>query len=205
MDTQILWFASRATGAVSLVLFTAVMVLGIITSGRLGMPGLPRAGVLRLHRNLTLVSIAFLVVHIVTAIVDGYVDLSYWDVLIPFNAGFDPFWIGLATVAVDLLIAIGITSALRLRLSARLWRVVHLSAYAMWPLTLLHGFGVSGGDGREAWMLILDAVCILAVLVAVGYRLRPDRHPDTVARRAAPMVHPTSNPAKTTSRSGEGR
>ena len=99
MDTQVLWFASRATGAVSLVLFTAVMVLGIITSGRLGMPGLPRAGVLRLHRNLTLVSMAFLAVHIVAAIADGYVDLSYWDVLIPFGAGFDPFWIGLATVA----------------------------------------------------------------------------------------------------------
>ncbi len=205
MDTQILWFASRATGAVSLVLFTAVMVLGIVTSGRLSLPGLPRAGVLRLHRNLTLVSIAFLAVHIVTAIADGYVDLSYWDVLIPFGAGFDPFWIGLATVAVDLLIAIGITSALRLRLSARVWRAVHLCAYAMWPLALLHGFGVSGGDGREAWMLILDAVCILAVLVAIGYRIRPDRHPDTMARRAAQVVHPPSTKAQTTSRSGEGR
>ena len=205
MDTQILWFASRATGAVSLVLFTAVMVLGIVTSGRLGLPGLPRAGVLRLHRNLTLVSIAFLAVHIVTAIADGYVDLSYWDVLIAFGAGFDPFWIGLATVAVDLLIAIGITSALRLRLSARVWRAVHLCAYAMWPLALLHGFGVSGGDGREAWMLILDAVCILAVLVAIGYRIRPDRHPDTMARRAAQVVHPPSTTAQTTSRSGEGR
>jgi len=204
MDTQILWFASRATGAVSLVLFTAVMVLGIVTSGRLGLPGLPRAGVLRLHRNLTLVSIAFLAVHIVTAIADGYVDLSYWDVLIPFGAGFDPFWIGLATVAVDLLIAIGITSALRLRLSATVWRAVHLCAYAMWPLALLHGFGVSGGDGREAWMLILDAVCILAVLVAIGYRIRPDRHPDTMARRTAQVVHPPST-AQTTSRSGEGR
>ena len=99
MDTQILWFASRGTGAVSLVLFTAVMVLGIITSGRMGLPGLPRAGVLRLHRNLSLISVAFLAIHIVTAIADGYVDLSYWDVLIPFDAGFDPFWIGLATVA----------------------------------------------------------------------------------------------------------
>jgi predicted ferric reductase len=198
MDTQILWYASRATGAVSLVLFTAVMVLGIVTSGRLGLPGLPRAGVLRLHRNLTLVSMAFLTVHIVTAIADGYVDLSYWDVLIPFGAGFDPFWIGLATVAVDLLIAIGITSALRLRLSAKVWRGIHLSAYAMWPLALLHGFGVSGGDGRETWMFILDAVCIVAVLLAVGYRMRPDRHPDTLARRAALHVHPQTT-------SGEGR
>jgi sulfoxide reductase heme-binding subunit YedZ len=202
MDTQILWFASRATGAVSLVLFTAVMVLGIVTSGRLGLPGLPRAGVLRLHRSLSLVSVTFLAVHIVTAIADGYVDLSYWDVLIPFGAGFDPFWIGLATVAVDLLLAIGISSALRLRLSARAWRVIHLSAYAMWPLALAHGFGVSGGDGREVWMIVIDIVCIAAVLVALGYRLRPDRHPDTVARQAALVVHPQSTSPHTTNGAG---
>ena len=203
MNTQILWFASRATGAVSLVLFTAVLVLGIITSGRLGLPGLPRAGVLRLHRNLSLVSIAFLTVHVVTAIADGYVDLDYWDVLIPFGAGFDPFWIGLASVAVDLLIAIAITSALRLRLPMKLWRAIHLSAYAMWPLALLHGLGVSGGDGRQTWMLVLDAVCIIAVLIAIGVRVRPDRHPDSVARRAAAVVHPpTKNTAATTDGAG---
>jgi uncharacterized membrane protein len=60
----------------------------------------------------------------------------------------------------------------------------------MWPLALLHGFGVSGGDGRETWMVVLDVVVIAAVLVALAYRLRPDRHPDTVARRAADIVHP---------------
>ncbi|MEP6559894.1 MAG: ferric reductase-like transmembrane domain-containing protein [Nakamurella sp.] len=190
MNTEILWYSSRATGAVSLVLFTAVMVLGIATAGRAGLAGLPRAGVLRLHRTLTFTALAFLTVHIFTAIVDGYVDLSYLDVFVPFGAGFDPIWIGLAAVAVDLLVAIGITSALRRHLTPRVWRWVHLSAYAMWPLALLHGFGVSGGDGRQSWMLILDTVCIAAIVVALAYRLRPDRHPDTVARRAAALVHP---------------
>ena len=190
MNTQILWFASRATGAVSLVLFTAVMVLGIITAGRAELAALPRAGVQRLHRSLSLVSVVFLAVHIVTAIADGYVALNYWDVVLPFGAGYDPFWIGLATLAVDLTIAIGITSALRRRLPLRLWRFVHLSAYAMWPLALLHGWGVSGGDGRQLWMVALDITCVAAVLGAVGYRLRPDRHPDTVARAAAAAVHP---------------
>ncbi len=190
MNTQLLWFASRATGAVSLVLFTAVMVLGILTAGRAEHNALPRAGVQRLHRSLSLVSVLFLAVHIVTAIADGYVDLNYWDIVLPFGAGYDPFWIGLATVAVDLTIAIGITSALRRRLPLRLWRWVHLSAYAMWPLALLHGWGVSGGDGRKLWMIALDIVCVASVLVAAGYRLRPDRHPDTVARASAAAVHP---------------
>jgi hypothetical protein len=182
MNTQILWFASRATGAVSLVLFTAVMVLGIASAGRIGLPGLPRAGLVRLHRSLTLTSVAFLTVHIVTAIVDGYVDLSYWDVLVPFGSSFDPFWIGLATVAVDLLIAIGITSAVR--------RAVHLAAYAMWPLALLHGFGVAGGDGREPWLVVLDIICLASVVGFAVFRLMPDGHPDTMARKTADLVHP---------------
>jgi DMSO/TMAO reductase YedYZ heme-binding membrane subunit len=190
MNTQILWFTSRATGAVSLVLFTLVMVLGIATAGRAGFARLPRAGLLRLHRSLTLTSLVFLAVHIISAIADGYVDLSYWDVVRPFGAGFDPFWIGLASVAVDLLIAVGVTSWLRLRMPASWWRAVHLSAYACWPLVILHGFGVSGGDGRQTWMIIVDVVCVIAVLAAVAYRLRPDRHPDTLARRAAETVHP---------------
>lgn len=190
MDTQILWFASRATGAVSLVLFTAVMVLGILTAGRAGVAAFPRAAVLRLHRTLSLTAMAFLMVHIVSAISDGYVDLDYWDVIIPFGAGWDPFWIGLGSVAVDLMIAIGITSALRRHLSPTLWRAVHFSAYAMWPLALLHGWGNSGGDGQETWMIVIDIVCVAAVLASLGYRLRPDRHPDSLARRTAKVVHP---------------
>lgn len=186
MNDQVLWYASRATGAVSLVLFTAVLVLGLLTAGRRRLAGLPRAGVLRLHRNLALLAVTLLAVHVVSAIVDGYVDLGLWDVVVPFGAGYDPFWIGLAAVAVDLLLAIGLTSALRRHLPVRVWKGVHLTAYLMWPLALLHGFGVSGGDGRERWMLVVDAVCILAVLAALAVRLRPDRHPDRVARAAVP-------------------
>ena len=89
-----------ATGAVSLVLFTAALVLGILVAGRAGVPGLPRAGTQRLHRSLSLVAISFLAVHVVTAIADGYVDITWWDVLLPFGAGYDPFWVGLGTVAV---------------------------------------------------------------------------------------------------------
>lgn len=190
MDTQLLWFASRATGAVALVLFTAVMVLGILTAGRAEFTALPRAGLLRLHRSLTLVSVIFLAVHVVTAIVDGYVDLNYWDVVLPFGAGYSPFWIGLASIAVDLLIAVVVTSLLRRRLPLRVWRGVHLTSYAMWPLALLHGWGTAGGDGRQFWLVLVDIVCVTAVLVALGYRLRPDRHPDTVARESASAAHP---------------
>ena len=184
MNAMILWYSSRALGVVSLVLFTAVVILGISTAGRAALTAFPRAAVLRLHRTLSITATAFIAVHIATAILDSYVSLSVWDVVVPFGSSFDPFWIGLGAVAVDLLIAIGISSAFRRRLSLRAWRAVHLSAYAMWPIALIHGFGVSGGDGQQRWMIALDIVCITAVLGALAFRLRPDRHPDTVARRS---------------------
>jgi DMSO/TMAO reductase YedYZ heme-binding membrane subunit len=190
MNATILWYSSRAVGAVSLVLFTAVMVLGIATAGRASTSWFPRAALLRLHRTLSITALAFLTVHIATAILDGYVHITVLDVVVPFGSGFDPFWIGLGAVAVDLLIAIAVSSGFRRHLSVRSWRAVHLSAYAMWPLALAHGFGVAGGDGRRTWMIVLDAVSIAAVLVALALRLRPDRHPDAIVRRSAAVAHP---------------
>lgn len=189
MNTQILWYASRATGAVSLALFTVVMVLGIATAARKGSTFLPRAAVLRLHRSMTITAMVFLAIHIVTAIADGYVKLNYWDVLIPFGAAWNPLWIGLGSVAVNLLLAIGISSALRRHLSVRVWRGIHLSAYAMWPIAMLHGLGIAGGDGMSSWMVTLDIVCAAAVGGALIVRART-RHPDAMARRSADLVHP---------------
>lgn len=189
MNNQTLWFASRATGAVSLVLFTAVIVLGIATAARKGSTFLPRAGVLRLHRSLTITSMAFLVIHIITAIADGYVKLNYWNVLIPFGASWNAGWVGLGSVAVDLVLAIGISSALRRHLPVRLWRWIHLSAYAMWPVAVLHGVGIAGGDGRSTWMLAIDLICVATILGSLLVRTL-SRHPDTLARESAQHVHP---------------
>lgn len=189
MNTQILWYASRATGAVSLVLFTAVMVLGIATAARKGSSLLPRAGVLRLHRSTTMTAIAFLAIHIVTAIADGYVKLDYWDVLIPFAASWDPLWVGLGSVAVDLVLAIGVSSALRRRLPVRAWRAIHWSSYLLWPVAMSHGLGISGGDGTSTWMVVVDAVCMAAVVGILAVRIRA-WHPDSVVRRSADVVHP---------------
>lgn len=189
MDSQLLWFASRATGAVSLTLFSAVMVLGALTARRAAIAGLGRAGILRLHRSMSLTALVFLAVHIVTAILDGYVDIGLLDVVVPFLSGYAPLFVGLGTVVLDLGIAIGITSALRTRLSPKVWKAVHWSAYAMWPLAMLHGIFTPGGDADAWWMQLVLAVNLAAVLVAVGWRVRRDQHPDATARSAADQQH----------------
>ena len=188
MNSQILWYASRSTGVVAQVLLTGVMVLGLLTAGRAGST-FARAAIVRMHRSLTAAVLVFTAVHIVTAIADGYVDLNALDAVVPFGSGFSPFWIGLGAITVDLFLAIGITSALRRRMPHRAWRVVHLTAYALWPIAMVHGWGTDGGDSSAVWMVALNVVCIVAVVAALIFRLVRRNHPDRAARLAGTAKH----------------
>jgi len=165
------WYFSRATGLVSLVLFTGVVVLGALGAGRFATPGWPRFAVAAVHRNLALTSLAFLAAHIASAVLDGYVPLSWLDVVLPFGSGYRPVWVGLGAVAIDLLLAIVVTSLLRTRMPPRAWRAVHWLAYLCWPVALAHGIGMAENDTAYGWIVALDALCVLAALGAVAYRV----------------------------------
>jgi sulfoxide reductase heme-binding subunit YedZ len=173
MSSDALWYLGRGTGIVSLLLFTVVTVLGI--AARSGRPlfGLPRFATPAIHRNASLLAVCTLAVHIVTMILDPYAFIRLVDVVIPFRAGYRPLWTGLGAVAVDLLIAVVLTSLLRQRVGVRVWRTVHWAAYALWPVAMLHALG-SGSDIGFAWMRLLAAGCAAMVLAAVVWRLSPN-------------------------------
>ncbi|MDW4909211.1 ferric reductase-like transmembrane domain-containing protein [Streptomyces sp. ADMS] len=149
MTSETLWYANRATGAACLVLFTVVVLLGIAVRLRGKLPGLPRFGTVTLHRTLSLSATAFLALHVAAAVIDGYVDITPLDALVPFVSGYQPLWLGLGTVALDLMLAVLVTSLLRARLGHRTWRAVHWLAYASWPIALVHGIGIGTDTGAE--------------------------------------------------------
>src|SRR6266545_2901033 len=132
MTDQILWLVARGAGMVSLVLFTAVVCLGVLTVVRWQSPSWPRFLSVGLHRNLALLSVVFLVLHIVTAIVDPYSSLGLVAATIPFASSYRPLWVGFGVIAVDLLLALVVSSLLRARLGQRAWRAIHWLAYAAW-------------------------------------------------------------------------
>ncbi|WP_406636993.1 ferric reductase-like transmembrane domain-containing protein [Amycolatopsis sp. WGS_07] len=177
-----LWYSSRATGIVALLFSTAVVVLGFLNSARFSTRRWPRFALADLHRNLALASLAFLSAHIVFAVVDGYVDLSWLAVVIPFVSGYEPFWIGVGAVAVDLLLAITVTSLLRTRIPPRLWRAVHWLAYLCWPVALAHSVGLVASDNARPLLIALDIACLLAVLAAASVRFG-STSPDAALRR----------------------
>jgi predicted ferric reductase len=209
-----LWYASRATGVVSLILLSIVAVIGVLVNRQGRLPGLPAFAVTGLHRSLSLLSVAFIAVHVLTAVADPYVSIRLAAVLIPFTSAYLPLWLGLGAVALDLIIALIITSLARGRLPRRLWRGVHWLAYAAWPVAFVHGLGASP-DLRSGGLLDLAIACALGVGGAVVWRLsgairatpRPERAASTLARsqqvpapRRGAAHRPSNQPGKVTLR-----
>jgi methionine sulfoxide reductase heme-binding subunit len=188
--TEAGWFVARGTGVMALILLSVVVVLGV--GSRSGRPafGLPRFAVSLVHRNAALLAIGLLVVHIVTLLYDPYAKLRVYDLFIPFSAEYRPLYMGLGTLASDVMLILVVTSLLRRHIGIRLWRVLHWLAYASWPAAFGHSIG-TGTDSGEVWMLAVAAGCLLAVLAALGWRVvlwlrprpRPRKADDSAAQR----------------------
>jgi sulfoxide reductase heme-binding subunit YedZ len=179
MNDMILWYTTRGAGAVSLVLLSAVVVLGVLSTLRYESSSWPRFLTTGLHRNVALTALVFLALHIVTAVVDPFTHLGWLAAIVPFSSHYRTFWLGLGVIAFELLIAISVTSLVRGLIGHVAWRTIHWLSYASWPVAVIHSFG-TGTDTWSAWMLVLDALCILTVLGAVAARLMA-RSPDPLA------------------------
>jgi predicted ferric reductase len=164
------WYASRATGIVALLLLTAVFVLGILVNRQGRLPGLPRFAVTSLHRNLSLLAVAFIAVHVLAAVLDTYVSIPLAAGVIPFASGYERLWLSLGAISLDLMIAMIVTSLLRGHLNRVLWRAIHLLAYLSWPVAFAHSIGASK-DLQQGWLLGLAVGCALVVAGAIVFRL----------------------------------
>lgn len=164
------WYLTRGTGVVSLLLLTASVALGILNSERYAAPRWPRFAVDRIHRDISLLVLAVIVVHVVTTVLDGFAPITLLDGVIPFLSAYRPLWLGLGTLAFDILLAVAITSLLRRRLGFRTWRLIHWAAYASWPVAAFHGLG-TGTDATTSWMLAVTLVCTGVVVAAVAVRI----------------------------------
>lgn len=180
-----LWYATRATGVVALLLLTLTVALGVAGAARYSSPQLPRMVSAGLHRNVSLLAVGLVVVHVVTTVLDPYAPIGFTSAIIPFSSPYRPFWLSLGSIAFDMLLALIITSLFRPWLPYRAWRFVHWLGYACWPVALWHGLG-TGTDSKLSWLLALDAACVLVVAAAVWWRLRLARPGSgrTVARLA---------------------
>jgi len=167
-----LWALGRGTGVVALVLFTVSLVLGIVARSGRGRGRLGRFGTSDLHRTAALTGTGLVAAHVGSLLFDPFAQLKVVDLVFPFLAAYRPLWLGLGTVALELIGVVTVVSLLRHRVGPKVFKGVHWATYALWPTALLHALG-SGTDAATVWFRAIAVVCISAVVTAVGWRLAP--------------------------------
>jgi len=171
VNSTYLWYTTRASGIVTLILLTLTMVLGLATTNRVQGRSWPGFAQQEIHRRISIMSVVFLAIHVVSSILDTFVHIGWLAFVVPFTSPYSTFWVGLGTVALDLMLAVLISSLVRSHLKPGTWRGIHWLAYVSWPVALAHTFGM-GTDSRESWVIALGAVCVLAVGLALLWRTR---------------------------------
>ena len=164
-----LWYATRATGLVTLLLLTASVLLGVLTAGRFASEKWPRFLTVGLHRNVSLLILVFLILHVGTTVVDTYTNIPLTAVFIPFTTSYKTGWLALGAVAFDLMAALVATSLFRNRLGHRAWRRIHWAAYLCWPVAVAHGLG-AGTDRTTIWVFALTVICVAIVAAVATWR-----------------------------------
>jgi DMSO/TMAO reductase YedYZ heme-binding membrane subunit len=195
---RVLWYVTRASGIVALVLLTLTMVLGLTTTARARTRHWPGFAHQELHRRLAMISMVFLAIHVVTSILDTYVHIGWASILVPFTSSYSRFWVGMGTVAVDLMAAVFLSSLLRTRMKPGTWRGLHRLAYGCWPVALAHTFGM-GTDSGEPWVIALGALCVLGVGAALLGRLRATTKRAAARSAGSAETTPVGQPVLTSS------
>jgi DMSO/TMAO reductase YedYZ heme-binding membrane subunit len=165
-----LWYATRAAGLVTLVLLTASVVLGILNASRFASRNWPRFVVQGLHRNVSLLALGCLALHVGTTVIDTYVSIGLQDAFVPFLSSYKRWWLGLGAIAADLMLVLAITSLVWQRIKPGLWRAIHWGGYLCWPVAIAHGLG-TGTDHDTTWVLLMTFCCIGAVIGSAAYRI----------------------------------
>ena len=170
MYDQVLWFTTRGSGAVSLLMLTGSVCFGLVTVTRFGHAQWPRFLNLEMHRRVSLISIVFLVVHVLAAVFDPFAKLGFAAAIVPLASTYRPLPVALGVISMYLFIALIVTGLLRNRMPQPLWRTIHWSSYAMWPLAVLHSV-LSGSDAGAPWMLVIDGICFTVVGACLVWRV----------------------------------
>src|SRR6202167_4569293 len=170
------WYTARATGLVALVLFTVVVCLGTFVSNRVGGSAVGRFELNELHRSVSMVAMAFLVLHIVTTIIDSYVPTGWLSAVVPMTSAYKRLDVAIGAVAFDLILAVWASSLMKSRIANSSWRFVHWFSWLAFVAAIVHSF-LTGTDARSGIGLAIVTACAAAVFVTAIWRYlrRPTR------------------------------
>jgi DMSO/TMAO reductase YedYZ heme-binding membrane subunit len=178
-------------GVLALVGLTGSVLLGLVATDRIVMTPGHRVMAQAVHRAFSFGTLAFLVIHIVTEILAQRSHVI--DAIVPFLSPYRTFYIGLGTIASDLIILLVVTSILRKRFTehgkAWRWRAIHYASYVAFVFAVLHG--LLGGrtakpyvDWSYGFAIAVTALGLAVRFLAISLRPRESLPSSPSADRA---------------------
>lgn len=149
-----IWYIERAGGILAYALLSFSVILGLTLSSRAKLPGWPRFAVEDVHRFVGMLTGTFIVIHVGTLLIDGFLPFSLSQILVPGDSPYRPVSVAFGVIAAELLVALAVTNRYRSALSHNFWRRAHYLNFAVWLLALVHGIA-AGTDRSTTWALAL--------------------------------------------------
>ena len=152
IDAATQHFMLYYAGVLALVGLTGLVLLGLVATDRIVMTPGHRVMAQAVHRAFAFGTLAFLIIHITTEVLAQRSHAI--DAVIPFLSPYRTFYIGLGTIASDLIVLLVVTSILRKRFTghgrAWQWRAIHYSSYVAFVFGVLHG--LLGGRAAKPYV-----------------------------------------------------
>ncbi|HEX3604912.1 MAG TPA: ferric reductase [Candidatus Dormibacteraeota bacterium] len=171
----LLWDSARAAALAAFGVLSLALLTGMAVRTALLAPLARTRAVVELHGFLSWFWLPLVAVHIAALLLDGTARIGVLDVVVPFRVSYAPLAVGLGTVGLLLLVLVGVTGALRRRMSPRVWHALHLLSYPMFAVFLLHA-QLAGSDFSRTWISVLGwgtlgALAMLSLPRLLGSRL----------------------------------
>lgn len=164
------WYLNRSSGLVAYAFLWLSTCIGLLqTTGLL--KGLVSAGAtMGLHQFTAISGLSLATFHGVILLWDQYVAFTWESLLIPFRSSYQPFLVGLGTLAFYLALTAAVSSYVRGGLSPRAWRILHLSSLAAFTFALIHGT-LLGTDAADPVISYLYRFTGISTAMLLGYRI----------------------------------
>lgn len=170
-----LWVIERSTGLTALFLLSLATFLGAVTSAGWRSDRFPEVRSVSLHRNVSLLSLCFLVVHVGGVVLDKYVDVPFIAVFVPFTSEYEELGVALGTIAFDLVLALILTGYLRAKINRRAWRLVHDLTYVCWAVATVHAL-LAGFERTLTLFVAVGGIVIVLPTIVLRYA-KPYKNP----------------------------
>jgi hypothetical protein len=171
IEMAVLQFLLFYAGVFALIGLTAAVGVGLLATDRIIMLPGGRIIAQAVHRAVSFGAVAFLAVHIAVEVVAGRSLPD--DIVVPFLDHGRTLYLGLGTVASDLVVLIIVTGIMRGRFAAAhppwTWRALHATAYLSWPLAIVHG--LLAGRTAKPYVDWSYGACVAVVGLALVIRV----------------------------------